>query len=207
MSPAPPLTRAAARGVSPPPPQDLAADLFETAQAVLSDAGFEAYEVSNHARGAAARSRHNLAYWSGADYAGVGPGAHGRLTLAGGRIATEGHRKISDYIDSVQRAGTGFGPPEPLDAVQAAQERLLMGLRTTLGVPLIALAPLGLDAHSPRLSRLADERLVELSDDRLIATPKAGCCSTASPWNWPRNRCPAPIPRPCQTRSWRQASM
>ena len=72
----------------PPADEDLSAGLYETTQEVLEAAGFEAYEVSNHARGEAARSTHNLAYWRGHDYVGVGPGAHGRLTIGGGRIAT-----------------------------------------------------------------------------------------------------------------------
>lgn len=76
--------RAAARGDWTPPDEDTAAALYETTQQVLTAAGFEAYEVSNHARGAAARSAHNIHVWRGGDYLGVGPGAHGRLTLDGG---------------------------------------------------------------------------------------------------------------------------
>ena len=164
------LTRAAERGAVIPPPQDLAADLFETTQGVLSAAGFEAYEVSNHARGLAARSRHNLAYWSGVDYVGAGPGAHGRLTLDDGRIATLGHRKVGDYIAAVSTSGLGYGDPEKLGPVAVAQERLLMGLRTALGAPLEALAPLNLTATSPTLMELAGQGLIKLVDDRLIAT-------------------------------------
>src|SRR5204863_7995332 len=71
--------RAVRRGTFAPPDEDQGVDLYETTQAVLEAAGFEAYEVSNHARGAAARSRHNLVYWQGLDYVGAGPGAHGRI--------------------------------------------------------------------------------------------------------------------------------
>ena len=165
------LTRAMRRGIAPPPPQEAAADLFDVTQAVLEGAGFTAYEVSNHARGAGARSRHNLAYWTGADYAGAGPGAHGRLTLDGGRIATLGHRRVADYVRAVAETGLGYGDPERLDAVAVAQERLLMGLRTVAGVPLAALAPLGLGADSLRLGQLRADGLVKLVDDRLVATP------------------------------------
>lgn len=164
------MTRAAQRGGPPPPPGELSADLFDTAQEVLEAAGFHAYEVSNHARGEAARSIHNLAYWSGADYAGVGPGAHGRLTLASGRIATTGHRRIGDYIAGVRADGVGFGEPERLDAIAVAQERLLMGLRSDLGVPLKALLPLGLRVDSPRLTPLLEQGLLKLVDEQLIAT-------------------------------------
>jgi oxygen-independent coproporphyrinogen-3 oxidase len=148
----------------------LAADLFEVTQSVLTATGFDAYEVSNHARGAAARSRHNLAYWQGVDYVGVGPGAHGRLTLADGRIATQGRRRVADYITGVASTGLGFDSPESLDALAVAQERLLMGLRTDAGVPLAVLGPLNLTAQSPRLRDALTDGLIKLVDGRLIAT-------------------------------------
>ncbi len=165
--------RAVRRGDLVPPGPDLAADLFETTQAVLEAAGFEAYEVSNHARGEAARSRHNLVYWKGWDYVGAGPGAHGRLTLDG-RIATAAPRKIADYI-----AGEGFGR-ETLTPEQAAEERLLMGLRIDDGVALEEVAALaippekvgglikaGLLADDP--GRLRATRAGRLVLDRLTA--------------------------------------
>ena len=164
------LTRAAQRGTVLPPPNDLAADLFEVTQSVLTATGFDAYEVSNHARGAAARSRHNLAYWQGVDYVGVGPGAHGRLTLADGRIATQGRRRVADYITGVASTGLGFDSPERLDSLAVAQERLLMGLRTDAGVPLAVLGPLKLTAQSPRLQDALTDGLIKLVDGRLIAT-------------------------------------
>jgi coproporphyrinogen III oxidase-like Fe-S oxidoreductase len=144
---------------------DRAADFYETTQGVLEGAGFEAYEVSNHARGEAARSRHNLIYWRGEDYVGVGPGAHGRLTLLSRRYATTAPDAIAAYIDRVARTGTG-SPREPLAAHEVALERLLMGLRTVEGVPLAALAPLALPAS--RLGSL--EGLVGVVDGRLVAT-------------------------------------
>jgi oxygen-independent coproporphyrinogen-3 oxidase len=88
--------RAFARGTLTPPDEDLAAALYEATQTVLEAAGFEAYEVSNHARDVAARSSHNLHVWRGGDYLGLGPGAHGRLTLEGERTATVAHRRIAD---------------------------------------------------------------------------------------------------------------
>ena len=107
-----------------PADEDLSAGLYETTQAVLEAAGFEAYEVSNHARGEAARSTHNLAYWRGHDYVGAGPGAHGRLTVEGGRMATCAEPKVSDYIAAVATRGAGFRTEERLDAREAAIERL-----------------------------------------------------------------------------------
>ena len=165
------MTRAADRGRIVPPVEDRAADLFDTTQAVLESAGFEAYEVSNHARGLAARSRHNLAYWQGHDYVGAGPGAHGRLTVDEGRIATTAQRKVADYIAAVAQDGVGFVDPEGLDARETAEERLLMGLRTVLGVPFADLASLNLTADAPIVAQMAQDGLVRATPERLFATP------------------------------------
>ncbi|MDQ0465707.1 oxygen-independent coproporphyrinogen-3 oxidase [Caulobacter ginsengisoli] len=142
--------RAVKRGAWSPPDPDLGAALFEATQDVLETAGFDAYEVSNHARGETARSRHNLVYWQGHDYVGAGPGAHGRLTLNGARTATQAAAGIPDYIALVEGAGTGFELIEPLSPVEAAEERLLMGLRIDAGVRFEEVAALGLTAASVR---------------------------------------------------------
>ena len=160
--------RAVRRGRFTPADPELGAQLYETTQAVLEDRGFTAYEVSNHARGAAARSRHNLVYWLGQDYVGAGPGAHGRVTLDGVRHATVGESRPADYVARVAANGTGYPELEPLSALEAAEERVLSGLRIQEGVPYADLVGLAL---SP--SRIAD--LVELgllADDpqRLRAT-------------------------------------
>jgi putative oxygen-independent coproporphyrinogen III oxidase len=162
--------RAVGRGTLRPPGSDDAAALYETTQSVLSGAGFEAYEVSNHARGPAARSRHNLAYWRGEDYVGAGPGAHGRLTLAEGRIATCAAPKVADYIAAVNRAGVGFATTEALTPRDAALERLLMGMRISEGVAWADVTPLGLYRSNERARDLAAMGLVELDADRLAAT-------------------------------------
>ncbi|MGI9170572.1 MAG: radical SAM family heme chaperone HemW, partial [Caulobacteraceae bacterium] len=124
--------RAVSRGAFTPPGPDLAADLYEATQAELEAAGFETYEVSNHARGEGARSRHNLIYWRGGDYVGVGPGAHGRLTVGGERWASVAERGVAAYVKTVRTLGLG-GAREPLDARANALERLRMGLRTAEG--------------------------------------------------------------------------
>jgi len=159
--------RAVRRGTLRPPGDEDAAGLYETTQAVLEAAGFTAYEVSNHARGEAARSRHNLVYWRGWDYVGAGPGAHGRLTLAGARFATAAPKGIGDYLAAVGAAGAG-SDRERLDARDQALERLLMGLRTDEGVALADLAPLAVPPE--RLRDLADLGLVRVTGERLIAT-------------------------------------
>ncbi len=159
--------RAVSRGAFAPPGPDLAADLYQTTQAVLGVAGFEAYEVSNHAKGEAARSRHNLLYWRGGDYVGVGPGAHGRLTLAGKRWASVAPNSVADYIGRVSAAGLGSSR-ERLDSRAIALERLLMGLRTVEGVTLTDLAALCIPVA--RIGALGG--LTNLQDGRLIVTPK-----------------------------------
>ena len=165
-----PFDRAVRRGQWSPPDPDLGARLFETTQAVLGRQGFEAYEVSNHARGEGARSRHNLIYWRGHDYAGVGPGAHGRLTLDGERLATRTPDRAGDYLRQVGERGIGWSLGERLSPRQAAEERLLMGLRTDEGVELAQLTTLGLNADHPAVIDLVDAGLVRLAADRLAAT-------------------------------------
>ncbi|HWA62918.1 MAG TPA: radical SAM family heme chaperone HemW [Caulobacteraceae bacterium] len=159
--------RAVGRGALVPPDEDTAAALYETTQDVLGAAGFEAYEVSNHARGVAARSRHNLIYWRGNDYVGAGPGAHGRLTEASGRTAFETPRAIAAYTARVAEAGFG-AEAEALTPREAALERLLMGLRTVEGVALTDLEPLGLEAAG--IADLVGLGLVAASPERLTVT-------------------------------------
>ena len=116
---------------------------------------------------AAARSRHNLIYWRGEDYAGAGPGAHGRWTLAAGRHATETPRGVMAYIDRVGAEGLSVAL-ERLSPREAAVERLLMGLRTDEGVAAADLAPLAIPP-----ARIAElEGLVRLADGRLTATAR-----------------------------------
>ncbi len=159
--------RAVRRGTLVPSGEDLAAELYETTQDVLVGLGYEAYEVSNHARGKTARSRHNLAYWRGWDYAGAGPGAHGRLTLGGVRTATQGCRGVGDYIRQVGATGLGWAVREALSPREAALERLLLGLRSVEGVPPEDLAALPLDPG--KVDELRGQGLLQ-PGDRLVAT-------------------------------------
>ncbi len=163
--------RAVKRGTLVPPAEDLAAELFDVTQAVLTDHGFTAYEVSNHARGQAARSRHNLVYWRGRDYVGAGPGAHGRLTLEGARTATFAAARPADYIARVAETGLGWATRETLSAQQTAEERLLAGLRIEDGVDFSEIAALGLSAAHPEVLSLVEAGLIAPDPDRLRATP------------------------------------
>jgi oxygen-independent coproporphyrinogen-3 oxidase len=129
--------RAVRRGRFAPAGPDIAADLYEETQTTLNRLGFEAYEVSNHARGEAQRSRHNLAYWRYADYAGIGPGAHGRVTVGGTLRATRRHRAPEPWAERVERAGHGSTEETALQPHEKAQEMLLMGLRLTEGIDIV----------------------------------------------------------------------
>jgi oxygen-independent coproporphyrinogen-3 oxidase len=160
--------RAVRRGRIIPVEPDAGATLFEVTQAVLEQAGFDAYEVSNHARGPAARSRHNLVYWRGEDYVGVGPGAHGRITSTAGREATIAAAKPADYIRAVAQTGFGVAERETLSPLQAAEERLLSGLRIDAGVGRDEVAALSLDTE--RVARLVDLGMLAHDPDRIRAT-------------------------------------
>ncbi len=163
--------RALARGTLVPPDEDRAAALYETTQAVLSGAGFDAYEVSNHARGVAARSTHNLQVWRGGDYLGLGPGAHGRLTLDGARTTTVAHRRIGDYIAGVS-AGSPWAEQDRLSPADAAEERLLLGLRTVEGAPAALLVDLGLSLETGPAAELIADGFLRVQAGRLIATAR-----------------------------------
>lgn len=161
--------RAYARGTLVPPDEDLAIALYETTQEVLENAGFEAYEVSNHARGPEARARHNIHVWRGGDYIGVGPGAHGRLTLAQGRVATVARPGIRDYVQGVAGADP-WAEREVLDAASADEERVLLGMRTLEGVPLVVLERVGLSTGEGPLAQLLEDGFVEVWHNRVRAT-------------------------------------
>ena len=164
--------RAVRRGALVPPDDELGAVLYETTQTVLSQRGFEAYEVSNHAKGQAARSRHNLIYWRGEDYVGVGPGAHGRITVEGQRVATFAAPKIGDYRDQVEATGLGWESEQVLSPQEQAEERLLAGLRINEGVSFNDLAALDLTPDHHRVVQLVELGLITTHGNRLCATPQ-----------------------------------
>ena len=114
---------------------DTAAALYELTAEVTAGAGVPAYEISNHAR-RGEESRHNLTYWRYGDYAGVGPGAHGRRL----RQRTVRHRKPENFLSALRRNGHGIAEEEPLTASEGADEALVMGLRLAEGVDAEAIA-------------------------------------------------------------------
>lgn len=117
------------------PNQDEAARLYEITQEVTEAAGMPAYEVSNHAA-PGAESRHNLTYWRYGDYAGIGPGAHGRLTSGGRKFATATERNPEAWLETVKAQGHGMVDNDSLDRDEQADEMLLMGLRLREGLDL-----------------------------------------------------------------------
>ncbi|WP_294357399.1 radical SAM family heme chaperone HemW [uncultured Sphingomonas sp.] len=150
------------------PDADAAADLFELTRAITADAGIPAYEVSNHAR-AGAESRHNLAYWRYRDYAGVGPGAHGRR----GNHATQRRRKPENWLAAVDRNRHGIEVEEPLAPGTRASEALLMGLRLAEGVDLSRITRrtgLPIDALIDRRGVAQLPHLIRLDGDHLTVT-------------------------------------
>lgn len=155
----------AAKGQLTIPGEDDAADLWEVTQALTSAAGLPRYEVSNHAR-PGAESRHNLAYWRYTDYAGVGPGAHGRR----GGVATLRHKKPENWISAVGRNGSGLQEETPLTEAERMTEALVMGLRMTEGIDLTRIAPLWLD--NAAVGQLESHGLIARSPDRLRVTAK-----------------------------------
>ncbi len=129
-----PFAKAAGSGRLLPQETEQAAQFYELTQALCAEAGFCGYEISNHAKGDSARARHNLLYWRGNDWLGVGPGAHGRIALAGQRTATTAWRGLKDYANAVAHAGVGWESTEALAAEAEGEEMLLMGLRLAEGV-------------------------------------------------------------------------
>ena len=125
--------RAAAGHLRGLPDDESASDMYLMTQDICADAGLPAYEVSNHAR-PGSESAHNQIYWRYGDYAGIGPGAHGRLTLGGHRWATEAPKAPGAWLDRVERTGSGDGPSERLSGADQASEFLLMGLRLSEGI-------------------------------------------------------------------------
>ena len=161
--------RHAAGGLRGLPDDDLSADLYALTQELCEAAGMPGYEVSNHAR-PGSESRHNLIYWRAGDYAGVGPGAHGRLTLKGLRHATDTPKAPGAWLQQVEQTGTGDREVSPLPLSEQAIEYLMMSLRLREGTDLRRFESLSGRLHAGKLADLAALGLVEQADDRLRTT-------------------------------------
>jgi oxygen-independent coproporphyrinogen-3 oxidase len=165
------FARKVARGQLVPAEDDLAAQMYELTQSLTAAHGLDGYEVSNHARTQADRSAHNTLYWTGADWIGIGPGAHSRYgaPALGGRIGAAAERRPEAYI-----AGIAEGQAqtfEALSALEDAQERVLMGLRLKEGLDLDRLQALtghGIDRRAAE--GFAEDGLVTLDAGRVTLT-------------------------------------
>ena len=156
------------------PDDDLARDLWDLTQTTCAEAGLPAYEVSNHAR-PGAECRHNLVYWRGHEYAGVGPGAHGRLNIDGRRYATETEKRPESWLMRVEAAGNGLTVDEKLQPGEMADEFLLMGLRLTEGIDPERYTQLaGRTLDPKRVSILHDEGAVETTANGHLRVTKSG---------------------------------
>jgi oxygen-independent coproporphyrinogen-3 oxidase len=163
-----------ARGDFQTLPEEEQATLFDWTTARLERAGLPAYEISNHAR-PGEESRHNLTYWRYGDYVGVGPGAHGRLTLDGKKLATRQHRAPEAWLDMVEREGHATRQRDEVAASARLQEMVMMGLRLAEGIPAVRFrAETGADItqalDAARLKRMIDGGFLTLGDETLRAT-------------------------------------
>ena len=154
------------------PDEDRSVELYAITQQVCGAAGLPAYEVSNHAS-AEAQSQHNLIYWRGGEYAGIGPGAHGRLTLGGQRWATEAIRSPGAWLQRVELAGSGELPRGTVTPEEQALEYLMMSMRLAEGMDLNRLTSIGGHAPSPGvISELSDMGFISATEARIRATPE-----------------------------------
>lgn len=150
------------------PDDDLAVDFYTLTQDVCDAAGLPAYEISNHAM-AGHESNHNMTYWTGGDYLGIGAGAHGRITLKEGRLATLSHHAPEIWLQRVHAHGTGVNRETLLDNKAQVQERLMLGLRIDAGV---AMADVSAVLNTTKLDILKDEGLLHHDRDRLRVTKR-----------------------------------
>jgi len=153
------------------PDEDASADMYEVTQQVCEAAGLPAYEVSNHAK-PDAECRHNRIYWQYGDYAGIGPGAHGRLTLNGVRTATEQIRAPGAWLAQVETAGNGDNLRDVLSDADAETELLLMGLRLSDGVLIERLPSFNTVGFQKNVSELKGLGLIDITDKHLVVTSK-----------------------------------
>lgn len=174
IEPGTPFFGLAQAGRLVPPDDDASRALYDVTQEICGLAGLPAYEISNHAR-PGAQSRHNLLYWRYGEYAGIGPGAHGRLVLPQGRTGTLTEKAPEEWLARVERDGHGVVETETLSAEDQGDEFLMMGLRLTEGIDPARYATLkGRPLHAGRLDALVRDGLVARRPDGRIAATARG---------------------------------
>ena len=156
------------------PGDDAARALYDATQDVCTSAGLPAYEISNHAR-PGGECRHNLVYWRAQEYAGIGPGAHGRLDIAAERRATATEKRPQDWLSRVDSLGHGIVSDEALTQEQIADEFLLMGLRLAEGIDPARYARLaGRPLDPGRVALLREQGALERTPDGRLRLTLAG---------------------------------
>jgi len=156
------------------PDESLARALYDVTQEVCAQRGLPAYEISNHAR-PGAECRHNLVYWRGEEYAGIGPGAHGRLDIEGVRHATATEKRPEAWLMRVEASGHGVTTDELLNSEERADEFLLMGLRLAEGIDprrYAALSGRALDPH--RVEMLREQGAISIDPSGRLRVTQAG---------------------------------
>ncbi len=156
------------------PDEATARALYDVTQEICARHDLPAYEISNHAR-SGAECRHNLVYWRGEEYAGIGPGAHGRLDIGGARHATATEKRPETWLMRVEAAGHGVVTGDLLNSEERADEFLLMGLRLAEGIDpkrYAALSGRPLDPH--RIAVLRDEGAIAIDADGRLRVTQAG---------------------------------
>jgi putative oxygen-independent coproporphyrinogen III oxidase len=166
IEPETPFAALHAAGKLHPPDEHTARVLYDLTQEICTAHGLPAYEISNHAR-TGGECRHNLIYWRGHEYAGIGPGAHGRLDIAGDRHATATEKRPEAWLTRVEQDGHGLLTDEVLTSAETADEFLLMGLRLAEGID-----PKRYEAIAGR--SLEHKRIVFLRREGFVETTPAG---------------------------------
>jgi putative oxygen-independent coproporphyrinogen III oxidase len=163
-----------AAGKLPTPDEALARTLYDVTQEVCDRHGLSAYEISNHAR-AGAECQHNLVYWRGQEYAGIGPGAHGRLDIDGVRHATSTEKRPEAWLMRVETNGHGVVVDDLLNSEERADEFLLMGLRLAEGIdPRRYLALSGRPLDPRRIALLREQGAIAVDVDGRLRVTQAG---------------------------------
>jgi putative oxygen-independent coproporphyrinogen III oxidase len=156
------------------PDESLARTLYDVTQEVCDINGLNAYEISNHAR-AGAQCRHNLVYWRAHEYAGIGPGAHGRLDMDGSRHATSTEKRPEAWLMRVEANGHGTVVDDLLNSEERGDEFLLMGLRLAEGIdPRRYQALSGRPLDPRRIALLREEGAIAVDDDGRLRVTQAG---------------------------------
>jgi oxygen-independent coproporphyrinogen-3 oxidase len=156
------------------PDEAVARALYDVTQEVCAEHGLPAYEISNHAL-AGAECRHNLVYWRAEEYAGIGPGAHGRLDIGGARRATATEKRPETWLMRVEASGHGVVTDDLLNREERADEFLLMGLRLAEGIDpnrYTALSGRALDPH--RIAVLREEGAIAVDESGRLRVTQAG---------------------------------